>query len=510
MSESQVVFQRDGKILVAPGQDQLEVAAVVRQCASLEAVVAGSFRFRISDVALWGAAARDHTADDVLGWLALHAGSRVPSTVAARIATSMSRYGVLRAETFDDGLTRLTSRDPGILVGLGIDARQTYTDAELARLRLDLAAQGWPVIDDRIVAFKSTQAIDWRAGVTLRPYQREAIDEMERARQGIVLLPCGAGKTVVGIGVAIRTGLPALILTPSIEIANQWRRTMLSMTDLQSEDVAIWQRGSLPAPVTIATYHGASRGSSRAALTSHRWQLVVYDEVQSLPANVFRLVSDIPALRRLGLTATLVREDRRETEVFAMVGPVVFDVPWVELERQGWIAPATCFEVRIPEAPTSRARQRYKAAVVKRLLALHQSEPTLVVGSNVPSLVGLARTFGIPLLTGKSDSTERDRLFGAFRDGSVDCLAVSRIGSVGLDLPGAKVMIQVSGNFGSRQEEAQRLGRLLRPDDQRRAHFYSLVSIGTNEERYARKRQQFLVDQGYEYEILDAADLPRA
>lgn len=192
-----------------------------------------------------------------------------------------------------------------------------------------------------------------------------------------------------------------------------------------------------------------------------------------------------------------------------MVGPVIYDIPWVELEQQGWIAPARCYEVRIPEAPTPRDRLRYKAAVVERLLASHPDAPTLVVGSNVALLTSLARRFGLPLLTGKTEPEERERHFAAFRDGRLKRLAISRIGSVGLDLPVAKVMIQVSGNFGSRQEEAQRLGRLLRPNDGQTAHFYSLVLLGTNEETYARRRQRFLIDQGYQYEIIDAADLPR-
>jgi DNA excision repair protein ERCC-3 len=237
--------------------------------------------------------------------------------------------------------------------------------------------------------------------------------------------------------------------------------------------------------------------------------MVIFDEVQSLPADVFRLVSAISAPRRLGLSATLVREDGREGEVFAMVGPAIFDIPWVELEHEGWIAPARCREVRIPAAAASTDRLRYKQAVVERLLHVHRSEPTLVVGSNVASLRATAQRFGLPLITGKTEPARREMMYEAFRAGEMTALALSRVGSVGLDLPTASVMIQISGTYGSRQEEAQRLGRLLRPAGEKVASFYSLVSLGTNEEEYARRRQRFLVDQGYEYEIVDAADLPR-
>jgi DNA excision repair protein ERCC-3 len=273
--------------------------------------------------------------------------------------------------------------------------------------------------------------------------------------------------------------------------------------------VRLAQAGDVPTPVTIATYHGATGGALAGALIDYPWGLVIYDEAQSLPADVFRLAAAFQSSRRLGLSATLVREDGREREIAALIGPALYDVPWVELERQGWIAPATCVEVRVPAADLPSQAERYKLAVLERLLARHAAEPTLVVGTDLASLSRAARRFELPLLTGRSPRDARAATLDAFRAGSITQLALSRIGSVGIDLPSAQVLIQLSGTFGSRQEEAQRLGRLLRPAPGKVARFYALVASGTPQERYAAKRQRFLVDQGYQYEVLDAADIPR-
>ena len=508
MPESQIIVQRDGQILVTPGANQAELAVYVRACAQLDAIVAGSYRFRISPVALWGSAARGLTVETILDSLDRHAATPLPAAFAATVVDIMSRYGRLCIVPAGNGRSRVTG-DRTLLTELGIEPDAAFSEPELARLRLELAGRGWPLVDRRGLDGARRLGFSWRESDCLRPYQRAAVGAFVAAGSGVVLLPCGAGKTVVGVGAAVECGGPALILVPSTAIAEQWKRALLEMTTLREDQVVVWSRGARPAPVTIATYHAASGGAMRAALETADWRLAIYDEVQSLPADMFRLVAAISAPRRLGLSATLVREDGREAEVFGMVGPVVYDVPWMELEQQGWIAPARCYEVRIPAAATPRDRLRYKAAVVERLLASHRDEPTLVVGSNVPMLTSLARRFDLPLLTGKTETAERERCFAAFRDGQITRLAISRIGSVGLDLPAAKVMIQVSGNFGSRQEEAQRLGRLLRPSDGQTAHFYSLVLLGTQEETYARRRQRFLIDQGYQYEIIDAANLPR-
>jgi DNA excision repair protein ERCC-3 len=234
---------------------------------------------------------------------------------------------------------------------------------------------------------------------------------------------------------------------------------------------------------------------------------VIYDEVQSLPAAVFRLAAGIEAERRLGLSATLVREDGREAEVFALVGPPLYEASWLELERDGWIAPARCVEIRVPKAATDADGLRYKMAVVQRLLKQHATEPAIVVGTDVASLQATGRRIGFPVLTGASSTERRAELLGAFRFGEMATLGLSRIGSVGIDLPDASVLIQVSGTFGSRQEEAQRLGRVLRPAPGKTAHFYTIVGAGTRERHFAARRQRFLVSQGYNYEIVDASSL---
>jgi DNA excision repair protein ERCC-3 len=506
---SQIIFQRDGRMLVTPGHERERIAASVRMCAQLEAIVAGSYRYRLSEIALWGSAARGFSPETILNDLDRYGATSPPALLAVRIADAMGRFGKLRIVQSPDSQARVACDDAGLLARLGIERPDLPDESAVAALKLRLVSEGWPVLDDRIPRGRGELDVTWRTGVRLRAYQRAAIDAFTSAGNGVVLLPCGAGKTLVGVGAIVKARAPALVLTPSRAVAGQWRRALLDATSLTDADVALASGTRAVRPVTIGTYHAATRGSGRAALAEYPWGMVIFDEVQSLPADVFRLVSAISAPRRLGLSATLVREDGREGEVFAMVGPAIFDIPWVELEHEGWIAPAHCREVRIPAAAASTDRLRYKQAVVERLLHVHRGEPTLVVGSNVASLRATAQRFGLPLITGKTEPARREMLYEAFRAGEMTALALSRVGSVGLDLPTASVMIQISGTYGSRQEEAQRLGRLLRPASEKVASFYTLVSKGTNEEDYARRRQRFLVDQGYEYEIVDAADLPR-
>ena len=507
-SSSQLVFQRDGKILVTPGENRPVVAASVRLCAQLEAITAGSYLFNISQVALWGSAARGQSASDILDRLGAHAAMPIPAPVAGRIAAAHARYGAIWLERDKRGDTRIYARDPAILSEAAIQNGARLSRREVGAAKRRLAATGWPVVERGARASPDGVSIELGPTTKLRGYQAAAVAAHEAAGNGLVLLPCGAGKTMVGVGAICASATSTLILTPAREIALQWERALTDMTTVDPGEIALLP-AELPGPITIATYQSASRGRIGSALAAVPWGLVIYDEVQSLPADVFRTVSAISADRRLGLSATLVREDGREADVFAMVGPVVYDVPWIELEREGWIAPARCYEVRIPEAADGRARARFKHAVIERILDAQSGRPALVVGSNVQALTAVARRFELPLLTGRDGPGRREEVFECFRSGAISRLAVSRIGSTGLDLPSAEVMIQVNGNFGSRQEEAQRLGRLLRPGSGEAVDFYTLVSLGTREPEYARKRQRFLVDQGYEYQILDAAELPR-
>lgn len=513
MPASQLVFRRDGQIHITAGAGRDRLVDLVRCCAELRAVVAGDYLFELSDAALWGAAARGLSSAAVLRDLDAAAAVPVPPTVAARINEAMARWGRLRLEQRGDNIA-LVAADAGLLRRLGLaptlDAGcwvALIDEGDIARLKLAAMAEGWPVAD----AWPgNARPHPYQLTVDLRPYQSRAVDAFLAGGSGLVLLPCGAGKTIVGVASAAALGGSTLVLTPSRTVSEQWQAAFGGSTNLAPELIRANARSVGDERVAIVTYHAATTGRIRSALAERQWDLVIYDEVQSLPADVFRLAAAFQSSRRLGLTATLVREDGREREISALVGPALYDLSWLELERQGWIAPARCVEVRIPFAPTNGERERYRLAALKRLLARHADDPVVVAGTRVAGLRRAGTVLGFPVLTGDSPPDERQRLLGRFRDGDMRVIGISRIGTVGIDLPNAAVLVQLSGTFGSRQEEAQRLGRLLRPAPEKSAHFYSLVVVGTVEEEYARRRQRFLIGQGYRYELLDAGALPRA
>jgi DNA excision repair protein ERCC-3 len=451
------------------------------------------------------------TAERLLNALAAEAATPVPAAVAARVSEAIGRFGAIRLESSATGAA-LTARDPSILAELGLSSggvgKVTVAAGDEGRIKLLAAEAGWPVLDARRSRHGRKLDLKLLPELRLRAYQSEAVEAWRRVGSGVVLLPCGAGKTVVGVAAAAATGRATLVLAPSRAIAVQWRDAFLQMTNVPADHLQLVQRGRQPAPISIATYQAAIGGALTGELADYPWGLVIYDEVQSLPAEAFRLAAGLQTPRRLGLTAALVREDGRERDVFALVGPVVYDVPWVELELEGWIAPARCYEVRVPEPPDRAAWLRYRLAVLERLLHLHKGDQVLVAGSDLASLQAAARRFDLPLATGTTPAERRQQLYDGFKGGTLPVLALSKVGSVGLDFPNATVLIQLSGTFGSRQEEAQRLGRLLRPRPGKVADFYTIVA-GPREERFAHRRQRFLVEQGYRYEILDAADLPR-
>lgn len=512
MPRSQLLFRRDGRLHVTAGDGRELIADLVRQCAELTAVVAGDYVFSISETALWGAAARGVTSAQVITNLDAISAVQVPSDVATHIATAMARWGRLRLLA-KDNVTLLVADDPALLRELDLKPRRhndqwaaTVDRNTVGQLKLKAMTLGWPIADPPFVAGGDST---YRATVQLRPYQQRAIEAVMRGGSGLVLLPCGAGKTVVGVAVAARVGGRVLVLTPSRTVSEQWQMAFDRLTTVGDGNVRVHPRAVGNETVTIATYHAATTGRIRGELVHYPWDLVIYDEVQSLPADVFRLAAGFQSARRLGLTATLVREDGREREITALVGPALFDVSWSELERQGWIAPARCVEVRIPYASTPVERERYRLATLQRLLHRHRGEATIVAGTRVTQLRRAGEMLRFPILDGSSTAQERADLYARFRNDEIPVLGLSRIGSVGVDLPNATVLIQVSGTFGSRQEEAQRLGRLLRPAQGKTASFYQLVSVGTAEEDYAQRRQRFLVGQGYQYELLNAGDLPR-
>jgi DNA excision repair protein ERCC-3 len=413
-------------------------------------------------------------------------------------------------------------------------------------IKQELLEVGWPVED--LAGYSDGLELDMSLSSSLkvREYQRQAAEAffLAGSRQGgsgVVVLPPGAGKTVVGLVAMSLVGQRTLVLTTNRTSTSQWRRELLDKTTLTPDDIAEYGPTSKRlAPVTLCTYHMLTtrkrqkKGEGEAPLEGlavyphmelfrqQDWGLIIYDEVHLLPAPVFRLTAEVQARRRLGLTATLIREDGREGDVFSLIGPKRFDVPWKELEQGGWIASAHCCEVRLRLPEEERlsyavaeeglkfriaAENPRKRELVERILELHAGQPSLVIGQYLHQLELIAHDLDAPLITGETPQSERDRLFDAFREGCIKTLVLSKVGNFALDLPDAQVMIQVSGTFGSRQEEAQRLGRVLRPKRPGvGAAFYSLVSRETKEEDFAHHRQLFLTEQGYQYRIMDEAD----
>ena len=512
--------------------------------------------YRMTALSIWNARSAGITVDDIIA--TLHEFSRypVPDATLVEITTHASRFGKLRLLAGDDGLV-LESRDDESLeiarrnrdvskwLGDRTGRRTFQVDAERrGLLKLALVRAGFPPDDEAGYTAGTPLAFELRdttrAGLpfTLRDYQNSAARAFEDVRHsaggsGVIVLPCGAGKTIVGLACMHALQTTTLILCTSVTAAKQWIAETLDKTTLTEAQIGIYAGpGRALRPLTVATYqmltHRRRRDEPMVNLEVFDradWGLIIYDEVHLLPAPVFQITAALQARRRLGLTATLVREDGHEEDVFALIGPKKAEVPWRELERQGWVATAHCTEVRLPLPPplrleyaASSARQQFpiaaqnpdKRALVRALLSLHRDDRILVMAMYVDQIKGLAKELDIPVLTGTSTQKRRDALFQAFRDGQIGCLAVSKIGSLAIDLPDANVAIQISGTFGSRQEEAQRLGRILRPkSDGTQAHFYSLVSTATVEQEFAMNRQRFLCEQGYAYAIVDAPDAER-
>jgi DNA excision repair protein ERCC-3 len=363
----------------------------------------------------------------------------------------------------------------------------------------------------------------------LRPYQREAAESFWHGGSGVIVLPCGAGKTLVGAAAMAQVQATTLILVTNTVSARQWKDELVRRTTLTADEIGEYSGARKEIrPVTIATYQVMT--TRRKGVYAHLelfdardWGLVLYDEVHLLPAPIFRMTADLQARRRLGLTATLVREDGRESDVFSLIGPKRYDAPWKDIENQGYIAPADCVEVRVSLSDgeriayaTAEPEERYRLAsssdvklrVVRDLIARHEGDQTLVIGQYIDQLDELGERLGAPVIKGETSVKERQELFAAFRAGDVNLLVVSKVANFSVDLPEASVAIQVSGSFGSRQEEAQRLGRLLRPKaDGKTAHFYAVVARDTVDADFAQHRQRFLAEQGYAYHIVDAGDL---
>lgn len=548
-----ILAQSDGTLMVSESHPRhAEARELLRAIAELRKRPGEWHTYRVTPVTLWNAAASGWTADRVLRQLGSLARYGLPAALEREIRRLMGRYGKLRLVQVQDDELLLASDDPALLAealaGKGMEAclrEPPGAGGSTARIRpeargwikRELIARGYPVVDEAgcragealHVELKERTA-EGRA-IALRDYQAEAIDAFapERPRggedgSGVVVLPCGAGKTWVGMGAMARLRCETLILTPNATSVSQWIRELLRHTTLTEEEVGAYtgERKEVR-PVTVATYQILTHRKSKEGEHPHwklfegrNWGLIIYDEVHLLPAPVFRLTADLQATRRLGLTATLVREDGREGDVFALIGPKRYEAAWRSLEEGGWIAKPACREVRVPlpeetaalylEAP-KRTRHRIagenprKLEAVERLLSQHPEKPTLIIGQYLDQLHSVARRFGFPVITGSMPQREREQLYERFNRGEFGVLAVSKVANFAVDLPDASVAIQLSGSFGSRQEEAQRLGRILRPKkDGAGVYYYALVSEGTDEEEFARKRQRFLLEQGYQYE----------
>jgi len=544
VNDGPLIVQSDKTLLLEVGHSGADACRrAIAPFAELERSPEHVHTYRLTPLGLWNARAAGHDAEQVVDTLMEYSRFSVPHALLVDVAETMARYGRLRLERDPEHHLVLISTDRAVLeevlrakritplLGTRIDDDTVAVHpSERGHLKQALLKLGWPAEDLAGYVDGEQHPIDLREeGWSLRPYQRQAAESFWHGGSGVVVLPCGAGKTLVGVAAMARARSTTLILVTNTVAARQWRDELLARTSLTDDEIGEYSGARKEVrPVTVATYQVMTtrrRGvyTHLELLDARDWGLVIYDEVHLLPAPIFRMTADLQARRRIGLTATLVREDGREGDVFSLIGPKRFDAPWKDIEAQGWIAPAECVEVRVTLSSSERLAyataepaDRYRLAsssdaktrVVERLVARHADEPTLVIGQYLDQLDELAECLDSPLIKGETTVRERQRLFAEFRKGAIPRLVVSKVANFSIDLPEASVAIQVSGAFGSRQEEAQRLGRLLRPKrDGRPARFYTVVSRDTVDADFAQHRQRFLAEQGYAYSIVDATDL---
>ncbi|QJW35873.1 DNA repair helicase XPB [Cellulosimicrobium protaetiae] len=561
MTDGPLIVQSDKSLLLEVDHPRADDARrAIAPFAELERAPEHVHTYRLTPLGLWNARAAGHDAEQVVNTLIEYSRYPVPHALLVDVAETMSRYGRLTlAQHPTHGLV-LEATDRAVLaevlkskrtaglvgehvepVGEGTVACVKVHPSERGHLKQVLVKLGWPAEDlagyvdgeKHAIALSPTTPprVEGEAPKPweMRPYQAQAVDGFWHGGSGVVVLPCGAGKTIVGAGAMARSSTTTLILVTNTVSARQWRDELVRRTTLTEDEIGEYSGARKEIkPVTIATYQVLT--TKRKGVYTHLelldardWGLVVYDEVHLLPAPIFRMTADLQARRRLGLTATLVREDGREDEVFSLIGPKRYDAPWKDIEAQGYIAPADCVEVRLtlPESdrmtyavaePEDKYRLAATAAgknrVVEQIVAQHPDDQVLVIGQYLDQLEELSNHLDAPLITGATTIRERQRLFEAFRSGEISRLVVSKVANFSIDLPEASVAIQVSGSFGSRQEEAQRLGRVMRPkSDGRTAHFYAVVARDTVDQDFAAHRQRFLAEQGYAYRIVDAEDL---
>lgn len=556
-SANPLIVQGDRTILLEVDNPlHAEARDTIAPFAELEKSPEHIHTYRLTPLSLWNAAAAGMSAEEMISGLETYSKYPLPTNLAADLRDLVSRYGRVRLER-EGGTLRLITRDQPLLEEL---ARQrgvrdylgdrldptsfAIDDAHRGVLKQALIAVGYPAEDlagyTQGARLRLALRSQMRSGgpFLVRDYQRGAVDAFYaggdvRGGSGVIVLPCGAGKTIVGLAALAALQTETLVLTTSTTAVEQWRREILDKTDLEPSKVSTYTGDSKSiGPVTLATYQIVTYRRRKDGDFPHfglfnqrDWGLIIYDEVHLLPAPVFRITADIQARRRLGLTATLVREDNREEDVFSLIGPKKYDVPWRVLETKGWIAEAQCHEIRLDLPSPSRMEyavaewcDKFRLAsenpgkddLVELLFAQHDApgDRVLVIGQYLKQLRRIADRFRLPLITGSMPNSQREDLYERFRTGAIRRLVLSKVGNFAIDLPDANVMIQVSGTFGSRQEEAQRLGRILRPKEgEKPACFYSLITRDTREMDFAHHRQLFLTEQGYSYEILDESEL---
>jgi len=512
--------------------------------------------YRITPLSLWNAAASGVTAESIVEGLNRFGKYDLPDNVRRDIDDYVSRYGRVKLVKGEGRNLLLVSDDVALLAEIAHHKRlipyvQGRTpqgalivdEMQRGHVKQALLQFGYPPED--LVGYVTGAPLEFRLRertaskdepFALRHYQEDAVAVFHaggaaHGGSGVVVLPCGAGKTMVGLGIMNELQCNTLILTPSIVAARQWLEEIVDKSHVPREMVGEYTGEHKDIrPITATTYQVLSYRKRRtdefphfAIFNERNWGLIIYDEVHLLPAPVFRVTAEIQARRRLGLTATLVREDGREGDVFSLIGPKKYDVPWRELEKQGWIATALCHEVRLAmpderrmEYAIAEEREKYRIAaenprkmdILDELLTKHEGDQILIIGQYLNQLNAVAERYNAPLITGKTVTRDREKLYADFREGRIRLLVVSKVANFSIDLPDANVAMQISGTFGSRQEEAQRLGRILRPKrDGHLAHFYSLVTRDTRDQEFAANRQMFLTEQGYGYEILHEDEL---
>ena len=530
-----------------------EARALIAQFAELEKSPEYLHTYRITPLSLWNAASIDVKADAIIDILYKYSKYPVPQNVNAEVTRQISRYGKLKLMKDEEGCLVLVSTDKNYVEEVlrsrrvqdfiieAKDENSIYIKSEFrGHIKQALIRIGFPVED--LAGYEDGSKLEFELrkktlsgySFVVRDYQSKAVSSFYqegsiKGGSGVILLPCGAGKTIVGLGAMKEVGVETLILVTNTLSIRQWRQEILDKTTITEDQIGEYsgEKKEIKS-ITIATYniitHRKEKGGSftHVKLFSYeRWGFIIYDEVHLLPAPVFRMTSELQAKRRLGLTATLVREDGLEDDVFSLIGPKKLDVPWKELEEKLWIAEAKCREVRVPmrslmrgaySSADDREKFRYssenpeKSRVIATLLKCHEKDQVLIIGQYLNQLNKVAKRFAIPLITGKTPLPEREKLYRLFRDKEIRALVVSKVANFSIDLPDANVAIQISGTFGSRQEEAQRLGRILRPkEDSNTAIFYSLVTNDSSEEQFSHNRQLFLTEQGYEYTIYSYA-----